>query len=107
MNEEMQRTMQFILEQQAQLTIKLDSLSEKVDKLAGKVDKLADAQVRHEARTSQLEDSFLILVQLATSSDERMDELTAAQKHTDERLSALIDTVERFINGRGHGDAQV
>ncbi len=53
-DEEMQRTMQFILEQQAQLTVKLDRLTERVDKLSEKVDKLTDAQARHEARTGQL-----------------------------------------------------
>jgi predicted nucleic acid-binding Zn-ribbon protein len=106
MNEEMQRTMQFILEQQAQLTVNLDRLSEKVDKLT-------EVQAQNESRTKQLEESFLVLVQLATNMDERMDTadermhaLTEAQRQTDERLSAFINAVERYISERRNGDAQ-
>ncbi len=33
-------------------------------------------------------------------------ELSAGQKHTDERLSALIDMVERDISERRNGNAQ-
>jgi hypothetical protein len=61
----MEKTMQFILEQQAQVTVKVDQIAEKVDALTGKVDKLADAQLKYEERTGRLEESFLILVKLA------------------------------------------
>jgi uncharacterized protein YoxC len=107
-NEETERTMQFILQQQAQSTVKVDRLAEKVDKIAENVDrleknvdklvenvdklvenvdrlaekvdllavntnKLANAQLKYEVRTGRLEESFLILVQLAQSTDERLD----------------------------------
>ena len=88
-NEETERTMQFILQQQAQSTVKVDRLAEKVDKIAENVDrleknvdklvenvdKLANAQLKYEARTGRLEESFLILVQLAQSTDERLDNI--------------------------------
>lgn len=93
-NEEMQNTVQFILEQQAQLTVK--------------VDKLAEAQLKSEGRVSSLEQSFLMLVEFSRGVDERQDTLTAqlaetnAQlAETDKRLSSLIDTVERYISRNG------
>ena len=63
--EEIQKTMEFILEQQAQITVKVDRIAEKVDGIAEKVDKLADSQLKYEARTGRLEESFIILVKLA------------------------------------------
>ncbi|CAN5206807.1 hypothetical protein BH18ACI2_BH18ACI2_19440 [soil metagenome] len=106
MSEEMERTMQFILEQQAQLTVKLDKLAERVDGIAEKVDQMAEAQVKHESRTEQLEESFRLLVQLASNTDERLDMLAEAQAHTDERMSAFITTVERYISEGRNGSAQ-
>ena len=126
-NEEMQNTMQFILEQQAHLTIKIDKITEKVDKLAEKIDKLAEnsdklaeAQIVYERRTTRLEESFQMLVQLAANVDGRLDALTEAQSRTgeqlartgeqlaetDKRLNALIETVERYISGGRNGHPQ-
>jgi prefoldin subunit 5 len=116
-NEEMQNTVQFILEQQAQLTVNVDKLGERIDKLgetvdmlATQVDKIAEAQIAHEKRTSRLEESFLILVQLAGNMDGRMDALTEAQSktgeqlaETDKRLHALIETVDRYISDGRNG----
>jgi uncharacterized phage infection (PIP) family protein YhgE len=120
-NEEMQNTIQFILDQQAQLTVNLDKLGEKVEKIAEKVEKIAEAQVAYERRTSRLEESFQVLVQLAANMDGRMDTisantdrrinaLTAAQERTgqqlaqtDSKLNALIGTVERYISEGRNG----
>ncbi|MDQ1523500.1 MAG: hypothetical protein QOE47_1424, partial [Pyrinomonadaceae bacterium] len=41
-DEEMQRTMRFILEQQAQLTVSMGQLTERVDKLSGTVEQLSE-----------------------------------------------------------------
>jgi hypothetical protein len=72
-NEEMQNTIQFILDQQAQLTINLDKFGERLDSIGEKVDKIAEAQVAYERRTSRLEVSFQVLVQLAAKIEGRMD----------------------------------
>jgi chromosome segregation ATPase len=85
-NEEMQNTIQFILDQQAQLTINLDKLGEKVDKLGDNVNKIADAQAAYERRTSRLEESFQVLVQVAANMDGRLDTLSI---NTDKRFDAL------------------
>ncbi|HYY56811.1 MAG TPA: hypothetical protein VE842_05720 [Pyrinomonadaceae bacterium] len=112
-NDEMQNTIQFILDQQAQVTINIDKLAEKVDKLAEKADKLAEAQVAYERRTTRLEESFQMLVRLAANVDGRLDILTEAQSRTgeqlaetDKRLNVLIETVERYISGGRNGPPQ-
>ena len=75
--EEVERTMAFILEQQAQLTATVGRLSEKIDRNA---------------------DSATALLAIAEIHDREI-------KETDERLNALINTVERHIsegrNGKG------
>ncbi len=75
--EEMERTMAFILEQQAQLTATVGRLSEKIDRNA---------------------DSAAALLAIAEIHDREI-------KETDERLNALIDTVERHISEGRNGKA--
>lgn len=105
--EEMQRTMEFIVQQQAQF--------------AASIQKLEEERTRGNGRIARLEDSFQILVQLAQITESRLDRLESissslesnmaalasnmahlaeAQIHSDERLSALIDIVREQRNGR-------
>lgn len=93
-NEEIQKTMEFILEQQAQFAANIQNLHEE--------------RMRDDSRVKRLEESFQLLVQLAQSTDTRLDTLeinmaalAEAQIHTDERLSALIDIVREGRNGKG------
>lgn len=72
--EELDKAINFILDQQAQLVAT-------VEKLAAKVDRNAD--------------STTALLAIAEIHDREL-------KETDERLNALINTVERHIAG-GHG----
>jgi DNA repair exonuclease SbcCD ATPase subunit len=92
-NEEIQKTMEFILEQQAQF--------------AANIQKLQEERMREDSRIKRLEESFQLLVQLAQSTDTRLDTLETsmatladAQAHTGERLSALIDIVREGRNGK-------
>ena len=75
-DDERQRQMDFILEQQAQLTVTVARLSEKVDRTADSVNAL------------------LVIVEI---HDQEM-------KATDERLNALAKTVDRYIAGRNGQD---
>ena len=109
-NEEMQKTIEFILEQQAQFVTRMG---------------------RDEGRLTRLEDAFATLVNIARITDERLDvvesgistltekmaalaeaqartdtkmaELAEAQSHSDQRLNALIDIVERYISKGSNG----
>jgi chromosome segregation ATPase len=99
-NEEMQTTMEFIIEQQAQF--------------AANVQHLQEERIQDSPRLRKLEESFQLLVQLAQNTDFRLDRLesttttleshmaalAAAQAHTDERLSTLIDIVQEGRNGK-------
>jgi len=106
-NEEIQRTMEFILGQQAQFAANIQLLQEE--------------RIRDSPRLTRLEESFQLLVRVAESTDPRLDRLESntsaveanmagleasmaalvvAQTHTDERLSALIDIVREDRNGK-------
>ena len=105
-NEEMQKTMQLILEQQAQFALNFQRIEE--------------AHAKSEERVSRLEGAIVGVVTLLgnlTKAQERTDakvnelagkvtQLTDAQKQTDERLNALINIVERYIADRRNGNAQ-
>jgi phage shock protein A len=120
-NEEMEKTMQFILEQQARFTANFQRIEE--------------AREKDSARIKRLEESFQLLVQLAQNHDERLATLTETQirtseqiaatderiaatheriaainertAETDERLNALIAVVERYISSKGqNGSSQ-
>jgi adenine deaminase len=107
-NEEMEKTMQFILEQQAQFTANFQ-------RIEAAREKDEEARKRDSARITRLEESFQLLVQLAQNHDERLVTLAEAQirtseqiaamsertAETDERLNALIAVVERYISNKG------
>jgi chromosome segregation ATPase len=114
-NEEMEKTMQFILEQQAQFTANFQKIEEAREKDE-------EARKKDSARITRLEESFQLLVQLAQNHDERLVTLAEAQirvseqiaatdeqiaamnertAETDERLNALIAVVERYISSKG------
>lgn len=104
-NEEMNKKMEFIVEQQAKFAADIEIMREVQaaesklrneqhnklsDALVGVVDivgNLARAQVRTEERVNSVADS--------------VDKLTQAQMRTDERLNNLINVVERHISGNG------
>lgn len=104
-NEEIQGTIEFILGQQAQF--------------ASNFQRLQEERIRDNPRLTRLEESFQLLVRLATDTrldrlesnanardanmtalEANMTALAAAQTHTDERLSALIDIVREERNGK-------
>jgi ABC-type transporter Mla subunit MlaD len=80
----MQGTMAFILEQKAHITATMGRLVETVETLSRKVDRNAD--------------SATALLAIAEIHDREI-------KETDERLNALINTVERHISEGRNGKA--
>ena len=105
-NDNIQRNMEFIIEQQARITAHVEELQE--------------YRKRNEPQWDSFQKSFVQLVELTRIMDERMDNgdfritaletrssaleasmarLAEAQSHADERVSALIDII---IEGR-HG----
>jgi DNA repair ATPase RecN len=123
-NEEVERTMQFILEQQAQtdtrlgilterlgtltekvdvLSVNIDALSVNIDALSVNIDVLATNQIKDKERLKRVEDTFLLLTTMAQRHEERLDELGEAQTRTAEQLTSLANTVERYINESRNG----
>ena len=150
-NNDIKKTMEFILEHQAKFTIDMESLKESMnifkeamlslkdsieiikdnqDKLTTNLNKFIEHQIsnlenqkKQTARLSRLEESFVLLVDLARNNDDRMDiisqqitelsainkeninntnkqiaELTKSQINTDERINILIKMFERFMS---------
>lgn len=101
--EEIEHTIEFILQHQTEVFARIDRLSEtsarhdaaierhdaEISRLADLVGRLAQAEIR--------------LVERMDALAERMDALAASHKETDERLTSLIATVERYITGRDGG----
>lgn len=104
-NEEMQSTIHFILQQQAQFSVNqqlmqenfvrleetVNRLSERVDKLAERMDKLAESQESLHRLVGA------IAVAQATTE--------ANLSQTDKRLNDLIAVVERYISERRNGNS--
>ena len=103
-NEEMQKTMQFILEQQAQFAANFQKIEEGFKRTE-------ESHAEAEKRISRLEGAVIGLfnmIERLTKAQEKTDEkvnaLVESQAHTDERLNALITTVERYISERRNGN---
>jgi len=104
--DEMDKKIEFILQMQVQFETNLGRLETNVGNLA--------ANLAHsEANIDNLRISVGVLAGVVRESlkmsddrfsrlDERMMELAAAQKSTEERLNALINVLERHITGPDH-----
>ena len=92
-NEEMQKTMRFILEQQAQFTVDIQQLRESQSQLTGVVAYLA-AETR--AGFEELRGSIAALVDAQMQNEENIRETNEAVKN----LTAVVDRYFRDRNGR-------
>ncbi|HEV2881411.1 MAG TPA: hypothetical protein VGX24_09065 [Pyrinomonadaceae bacterium] len=111
-DEEMQRTMQFIVEQQAQLTATVGRLSEKVDRTADGISSLLAIAEIHDREIGELRESVNAMRDSVTAMRESVNAVSESVnavdergRDTNERLNALINTVERYISERRNGKA--
>lgn len=104
-DEETQRTMQFILEQQAQLTATVGRLSEKVDRTADGINSLLAIAELHEREIEALRESVHAVSESVNAVSESVNAVDVRGRESDERLNALINTVERYISERRNGQA--
>jgi uncharacterized coiled-coil protein SlyX len=85
-NEELEKAMQFILEQQAQFAANQQQLGERVTRLETNMAEMARAQ---------------------THMNEVVAVMADTHRHTEEKLDAFIGVLERYIsegrNGKGNG----
>ena len=106
-NDEMRKKMEFIVEQQAQTVVTLQTLGER--------------HLEAEKRISNLEGAFVGLVKTVDDTNTRIanvaesleaaiketsERLKAALEETNERLNAFISVVERFLSEGRNGQTQ-
>jgi predicted nucleic acid-binding Zn-ribbon protein len=107
--------MQFIIEQQAQFTVDIQALKDRqeagqkqIEENRDRIRQLLDATmslVRHGEETDrQFRETDRRLRELGEGADRRFKERQEAGAHTDRRLDALIDIVDKLTrrNGGAH-----
>ena len=108
-NDEIQKVMEFIIKRQESFSEKMEQFSENMEQFSENMERFSDKLERmrelHEERLGQLERAAVNLYNTVEGLGKtqnvltvKMIELAEAQAHTDQRLSALIDIIER---GRG------
>lgn len=110
--ERMQRNMEFIVNQQAQFAADIGKINETLDRHNEVLGKHTDAIVALTGWHGKLVEAQIRLTEVQQGHDARMatietkmKELVDAGKRTDERLDALITTVEKYISSRNGGRA--
>ena len=113
--EKTERTINFMLQQQAQYQAASEARQERMEaesqarheRLEAVVERLANVTLRRfegvEGEVSNLDRKMEALVDAQIRSEDEMKELREAQKNTDERLNAFISTFERLIQERRNG----
>jgi hypothetical protein len=96
-NEEMQRTMEFILNQQAQLVTNQQKTDERLTRLEDIVGKLATATL------SRFESLEAKLAEMSENFDRKIAALVDAQLRTEENVRNLTAVVDRYFRER-NGD---
>jgi septal ring factor EnvC (AmiA/AmiB activator) len=128
--EEMERSIEFLLNSQASLEAKIEQTNDQVKQTSRQMEQTNRQMEQTNKRLdmyaeTQNEFMQIVLRQIEaqgeinaslhkTSNDltvvqqrteERMDSLALAQRQTEERLKSLIETVDRYIRGRRDGKA--
>jgi hypothetical protein len=100
-NEEMQKTMQFIVEQQTRFAANMQRFEER---------QVKDRVSGVEERMTKIENVMLKLANVQVDGNKRMEgfeenmrRISAVQTETTERLNILVNTVERYIAERRNG----
>ena len=88
-NEEIEKTMQFILEQQAQFAANQQQINERVSRLETNMAEMARAQAD--------------MARAQTHMNEVVAVMADTHKHTEEKLDAFIGVLERYISENRNG----
>ena len=104
-DEEMQKTMKFILQQRAQFAINMQKLDEKQLQAEARVTGV-------EERMTKIENVMLRLANVQVDPHDRlngveetMGKIAIVRAETSERLNILVNTVERYISERRNGSS--
>ena len=94
MPDQIEARMNFIIEQQAQFAVDIQALKERQVETARQ-------QEMNAAHIRQLVDISMSLAHHGEQTDQMIRELRESQAHSDRRLDALIDTVDKLIRRDG------
>ena len=97
-NDEIQRTMEFIIKQQ-------ESFAESMDQAEVRMSALERAVIGIFNIVSETVKGLQELSGKLDSLAEKIDALVDAQANTDDRLNIFITTVERYISNRRNGES--
>lgn len=114
MNDEMQRTMQFILEHQAQFAVNQQKWEENQRRWEDNQRKTEENQQKVEARVTRLEENMVDLARAQaemartqTHVNEVMAAMIETHRYTEEKLDAFIGVLERYISsGQNNGSSK-
>ena len=102
-NEEMQRAMDFIVEQQAQSSAKIDALAEAQTRNTEGIRALLSIAEIHEREINAIGQQVSSMSRDIGTMSRDIGTLGATTRATDERLNALINVVERQISEGRNG----
>ena len=102
-NEEMQKTMQFILEQQAQFAANMQRFEGRQVKAEKRVSGVGERMTKIENVMLRLENVQVDGKKRMEDFDDNMRRISAAQTETTQRLNILVNIVERYISERRNG----
>lgn len=98
---DIQKTMEFILEQQARFSVDIERLSAGLERLSAGMERLSAGldEMRQEMRDNWAAQARtnMALGTAMLGLTEHIDRVTAAQAATDERLNALIAVVDGIV----------
>lgn len=98
-NEEIQRTMDFIIKQQ-------ESFAESMEKADSRMNRLEGAFVSLFNMVAETAKAQSELTGKVGSLAEKIEALAEAQANTDDRLNIFITTVERYISDGRNGESR-
>jgi predicted transcriptional regulator len=102
-NDELERAMQFILNQQAQFAADQQQVNERVSRLETNMAELAQAQTQLTQVQAQAGQTQAQMGQVQAHLNEVLAAMLEAHKHTEEKLDAFIGVLERYISEDRNG----
>ena len=106
MNDDMQKTMQFILEQQAQFAVNLQKSEARLTRLEVNMEeRVTRLEVSMEERVTRLEENMAEMARSQTHMNEVVAVMVDTHTHTEEKLDAFIGVLERYISSNQNGSA--
>jgi hypothetical protein len=108
--EEMQKKMEFIIEQQAQFAVNMDLLREAQQRTEERLAEVAAAQAQMSRAQTHMNEVVAVMAEAQERMAESQERMIEAQERTDQklaetddRLNTLINIVERQIS-EGHNE---